>query len=87
MQRFTSAWPLAERYEALIRVFNDPAPYAKRLAARLHALPHRAAELLRLPKRKRPRRSGEVADIADLIGPESFAAATQAAETAWANSS
>jgi hypothetical protein len=40
--KFHSAWPLAERYEALIRVFNDPAPYAKRLVARLNAAPHRA---------------------------------------------
>jgi hypothetical protein len=32
---FRSAWPLAERAEALLRVFNDPAPYARRLAARL----------------------------------------------------
>ena len=31
--RFFSAWPLAERCEALLRVFNDPAPYAKRLRA------------------------------------------------------
>ena len=33
--RFRSAWPLAERQEALLRVCNNPAPYAKRLAARL----------------------------------------------------
>lgn len=47
--RFHSAWPLAERYEALIRVFNDPAPYARRLAKRLHATPHRVDELFRAP--------------------------------------
>jgi len=46
---FRSAWPLAERYEALIRVFNDPAPYARRLSARLHATPHRLREVLRAP--------------------------------------
>jgi hypothetical protein len=46
-RRFASAWPLAERYEALIRVFNAPAPYAQRLAKRLHALKHRLAEILR----------------------------------------
>ncbi|MEZ5994197.1 MAG: hypothetical protein R3C25_00435 [Hyphomonadaceae bacterium] len=46
---FRSAWPLAERYEALIRVFNDPAPYARRLARRLHATPHRAGEVLAAP--------------------------------------
>jgi hypothetical protein len=42
-----SAWPLAERYEVLLRVFNDPLPYARRLARQLHATPHRAYELLR----------------------------------------
>ena len=40
--RFRSAWPLAERMEALLRVVNNPAPYAKRLAARLR----RSAELV-----------------------------------------
>jgi hypothetical protein len=35
--KFRSAWPLAERMEALLRVFNDPAPCAKRLARRLRA--------------------------------------------------
>jgi hypothetical protein len=34
---FHSVWPLAERYEALLRVFNDPTGYAKRLARRLYA--------------------------------------------------
>lgn len=46
---FRSAWPLAERYEALIHVFNDPAPYARRLSKRLHATPHRLREVLRAP--------------------------------------
>jgi hypothetical protein len=46
---FRSAWPLAERYEALLRVFNNPAAYARRLARRLHALPHRLGETLRAP--------------------------------------
>ncbi|MBY0564079.1 MAG: hypothetical protein K2P58_07820 [Hyphomonadaceae bacterium] len=46
---FRSAWPLAERYEALIRAFNNPIPYARRLAARLHATPHRLQEALRAP--------------------------------------
>ncbi|MEQ1619088.1 MAG: hypothetical protein ABL883_12190 [Terricaulis sp.] len=44
-----SAWPLAERYEALLRVFNDPSACARRLSRRLHAAPHRAASLLRAP--------------------------------------
>jgi hypothetical protein len=47
--KFHSAWPLAERAEALLRVFNDPAPYARRLAARLYATPHRARPMLRYP--------------------------------------
>jgi len=50
-----SARPLAERYEALLRVFNDPAPYARRLAARLHATPHRMKEALRAPPEARER--------------------------------
>jgi len=50
LHNFHSAWPLAERYEALIRVFNDPAPYARRLAARLHARPLAAAAVLAHPK-------------------------------------
>ncbi len=47
--RFRAAWPLAERFEAMRRVFNDPAPYARRLARRLHATPHRSDALLRAP--------------------------------------
>lgn len=53
--RFRSAWPLAERYEALMRAFNDPAPYARRLAGRLHATPHRLAEALRASPETRAR--------------------------------
>ena len=48
-RRFHDAWPIALRYEALLRVFNDPTAYARRLARRLHAIPHRAVELLRAP--------------------------------------
>ncbi len=47
--RFASAWPLAERYEAILRVFNNPEPYARRLARQLHATPHRVRELFRAP--------------------------------------
>lgn len=47
--KFRSAWPLAERYEALLRVFNDPTAYARRLARRLHATPHRLREALHAP--------------------------------------
>jgi hypothetical protein len=39
---FHDAWPLALRAEALLRVFNDPIPYARRLARRLRAQPDRA---------------------------------------------
>lgn len=49
LHTFFSAWPLAERYEALIRVFNNPEPFARRLAKRLHACAHRIGELLRAP--------------------------------------
>jgi hypothetical protein len=45
--RFHSAWPLAERYEALIRVVNDPAPYARRLARRLYRAPQTARLVLK----------------------------------------
>lgn len=45
-----SVWPLAERAEALLRAFNNPEPYARRLAARLHATPHRACDLTQYPE-------------------------------------
>lgn len=45
--RFYSAWPLAERFEALLRVHNDPTPFAKRLARRLNAA--RVADMLKAP--------------------------------------
>jgi hypothetical protein len=69
-KRFYSAWPLAERYEALLRVFNDPAPYASRLARRLHATPHRIVEALRAPP--------EAVHRIDC-----FDAMTHQAESAW----
>jgi hypothetical protein len=47
--RFRSAWPLAERYEALLRAYNDPAPYARRLARTLYVSPHRVHAILRAP--------------------------------------
>ncbi len=47
--KFYSAWPLAERAEAMLRAFNNPEPYARRLARRLHATPHRATSLTRHP--------------------------------------
>jgi hypothetical protein len=68
--RFRSSWPLALRYEALIRVFNDPTTYARRLARRLHATPHRLIEVLRAP----PKAFDRIDDFA-LMG--------ESAETAW----
>jgi hypothetical protein len=47
---FHDAWPLAERYEALLRAFNDPHPYARRLAKRLHARPHLIEAVLHAPE-------------------------------------
>lgn len=47
--KFYSAWPLAERAEALLRAFNNPEAHAKRIARHLHATPHRARELTRHP--------------------------------------
>lgn len=46
---FRDATPLAKRYEALLRVFNAPIAFARRLARRLHARPYRLRELLRAP--------------------------------------
>lgn len=76
--RFHSAWPLAERYEALLRVFNNPAPYAQRLAARLHATPHRLAPALRAPP-----------GAEYLVGPDDFEELARAAGAcpAFSNSS
>jgi hypothetical protein len=47
--RFHAAWPLAERYEALVRAFNNPAPFARRLARRVKAELTRIAAILRAP--------------------------------------
>ncbi len=69
-QRFHDAWPLAERYEALIRAFNDPLAYARRLAARLHAAPQKLKSLLAAPP--------EYAHRVDQA--EAF---TQAVKSAW----
>lgn len=57
---FHSAWPLAERFEALLRVHNDPAPFAKRLARRLHAAPRIIAALLNAPAELAPRIGEEI---------------------------
>jgi hypothetical protein len=67
-KRFYSVWPLAERYEALLRVFNDPSPFARRLAKRLHATGHRLKAMLRAPP-----------DAPGKVGFEEFATLSDAA--------
>ena len=47
--RTRPAWPMARRYEALLRAFNDPTPFARRIARRLYAAPHRLWEALSAP--------------------------------------
>ncbi len=69
-RHFHDAWPLAERYEALIRAFDDPLRYARRLAARLHAAPQKLKALLTAP----PEYSHRV-DRAEAF--------TRSAERAW----
>ena len=54
--KFHSVWPLAERYEALIRVFNDPTGYAKRLAKHLYARATVALRSLLRETREAPHR-------------------------------
>lgn len=44
-----SPWPLAERAETLLRVFNTPALYARRLAFRLRRNAGLARRMLRMP--------------------------------------
>jgi hypothetical protein len=45
-----SAWPLAERIEAALRAFNDPAPLARRLARLLRRKPALAQDFAAPPK-------------------------------------
>ncbi len=61
-KRFHSAWPLAERAEALLRAFNDPAPFARRLAHRLRAAPKSVEQLTLYPPNLR-----HVIDEADFV--------------------
>lgn len=64
---FRSAWPLAKRYEAMLRAFNDPLVYARRLSRHLHATPHRLREVLRAPPEAANRidRYEELSDAAE----------------------
>jgi len=71
-----NAWPIAERFEALLRVYDNPAPYAARLARRLARTPGDVSRVLDAPD-----------DAPPLIGAQSFAdlrAATDARER-WPN--
>lgn len=69
--RFYSARPLAERAEALLRAFNNPAPYAQRLANQLYQRPHRARMLLAYPS-----------DAPNYVGDEAFSESQPLAEAA-----
>jgi len=71
---FHSAWPLAERFEALLRVHNDPAPYAKRLARRLYAKPDRIAAI-----------TSEPTELQHRIDPEPYAEITALARACAPN--
>lgn len=66
--RFKSAWPLAERAEALLRVFNNPSAAARRLSRRLYAVPHRARTLL-----------DHAPELAPLVGVVAFGTVLDAA--------
>jgi hypothetical protein len=66
------AWPLALRYEALLRAYNDPAPYARRLARRLHTRPADVARVLT-----------HAAGTRDLVGDEPYTNLAQTAARAW----
>jgi hypothetical protein len=63
--------PLARRYEALLRVFRNPAPYARRLAQLIARLPQRIAQYFAEPS-ERKRKSGDPAAWRDIIGHESW---------------
>jgi hypothetical protein len=69
--RFYSAWPLAERAEALLRAYNNPAPHAQRLANALYKRPHKARTLLDYPD-----------DAPNLVGDDAFAETQLLAEGA-----
>lgn len=66
-----AAAPLARRFEALLRVFNEPLPYARRLARQLQAEPERAQAILTHP-----------ADAPALVGHGDFDEVHTAAKTA-----
>ena len=72
-----SAWPLAERFEALLRVYNDPMPYARRLARRLRK---QAALAVRITSSAWQEFRGIIGrTLFDLLGPPLACAARIAA--------
>lgn len=71
-RHIVDAWPLALRYEALIRVCNNPGPYAARLARHLRAAPRRARAILRAS-----------AAITATVGRDALHELTKAAKSAW----
>ncbi|HYD88650.1 MAG TPA: hypothetical protein VEA80_14340 [Vitreimonas sp.] len=70
---FPDAFPLALRCEALLRAYNDPAPYARRLARRLARQPQRAAAIL-----------AHTPDTHHVIPREDVDAVTSRAAACWA---
>jgi len=62
-------FPLARRYEALLRAFNNPLPIARRLARSLARAPQRAEPLRARPHQPK-RKSGDPAPYIDIIGRE-----------------
>ncbi len=65
-KRFFSTFALAFRFEALIRVAEDPQPHAARLARRLYRDPRRITRVLRPPPERYASRSmprGAVDDV------------------------
>jgi hypothetical protein len=81
---YHSAWPIAERFEALLRVHDNPAPYAERLARRLYANPERTASIVSEPPELQHRIDPEpYADIGKLLKDRApvFAAAAIPSDT------
>lgn len=70
-KRYFSAWPLAERAEAMLRAFNNPAAFAQRLARRLKRAPARVSAVLRVPE-----------NLQHVIAEHDFAALQEGAESA-----
>jgi hypothetical protein len=70
-RRYANAWPIAERMEAMLRVYNDPTTRARSLARWLARHDDRAIELVEAPE-----------EAARLFGEDHFHAAEHLAEAA-----